>query len=101
MKQKKNQKQSLSSHDRDALNKKLDEIIESEAEKKEEAFPMSIVLCMGVSLGMVFGLLFDNITMGVCIGAALGLTAYSIPALSKAFKKKNSDAEITNKNESE
>ncbi len=97
MKQKKKQSHS-SNPEKDALNARLDEIIETEAEKKEESFPMSIVLCIGVSLGMVFGLLFDNIAMGMCIGAALGLAVYSMPMLGKSFKK-NSDTDENDKSE--
>ena len=50
---------------------------------------MPIFMCLGVSIGMSFGLLFDNIGVGMCLGIGVG-TALGL-LLDSINSKKNQD----------
>lgn len=43
-------------------------------------------LALGISLGMLFGVVFDNIGLGMCLGVAASL-------LPSAFQKNKNDAD--------
>lgn len=47
---------------------------------------LPIGLCMGTSLGLLFGTLLDNLTMGLCLGPGLGLLLGTV--LDAAQRKK-------------
>ena len=49
---------------------------------------MPIFMCLGTSIGMSLGLLFDNIGVGMCLGVGIGT---SIGALLDFINRKKND----------
>ena len=50
---------------------------------------MPIFMCLGISIGMSFGLLFDNIGVGMCLGVGIGTAIGGL--LDLINHKKNED----------
>lgn len=73
------------------LNEKLDEIIGQKKEADEangDPLPLPICISLGCSLGLMIGVFMDRLSIGLCIGPAVGCALYGIVTLFQRRKKK-------------
>lgn len=70
----------------------------NEKETDYTSMGISLGLCFGSALGLLFGMLLDNLTLGLCYGPGIGLCLGIV--ISSVMKKTNGDKK-ENKSEQE
>lgn len=67
--------------------------IKEDKEEQENYLSMgiSLGLCFGSSIGLIFGMLMDDITLGLCFGPGIGMCLGILISSSMKKTKKNKD----------
>ena len=81
----------------DMQEEKNENLTENKENDENAGNSIAVGMCLGISLGSLFGMLYDNVAIGICMGVGIGL-CFGV-AFDSFKSKKGSDDNDNDKKE--